>query len=262
MTSIKDVIITDILSVSVIPASKGRTFSTKSRPSYALSFSSGDGAIEYTQGDTKIISDYTHAVILPRGGRYSLKNLEGGNFPIINFDTKEPFTDKIFSINITKPEQYLKDFSHLERLHTLGDNRHAEMSVLYGIFSRLERECVSRHPILSSAMDYIAENIYKQQISNATLAKIAGVSEIHFRRTFKKHYGTTPGQYILSQRIEHAKELLAEGGLSVWAIAESCGFSSVYHFSKIFKSTVGISPSVYGITERDNKQSTVKEPEK
>jgi AraC-like DNA-binding protein len=251
MVNIKDVIITDILSVNVIPATKGRSLKIKSRPSYALTFSSGDGVIEYTQADTRIISDYNHAVILPRGGSYSLKNLEGGFFPIINFDTVEPFTDKIFSIKITKPEQYLKDYCHLERLQTLGDNRHAELSVLYGIFSRLSRESISRHPILASAMDYIAENVYREQITNGILAKIAGVSEIHFRRTFKEHYGTTPGQYILNQKIEHSKELLREGGSSIRAVAESCGFSSVYHFSKIFKSTVGISPSEYSLTERD-----------
>ncbi len=251
MTSFKDVIITDILRVNVIPATKGRTLNMHNRPSYALSFSSGDGVIEYTQGGGKTVSDYNHAVFLPKDGTYSLKNLEAGNFPIINFDTREPFSDKIFSVKISKPEQYLKDFCYLQRLHTLGDNRHAELSVLYGIFSRLSRESVSRHPILSSAMDFIAENIYSTQISNDMLAKIAGVSEIHFRRTFKEYYGTTPGQYILNQKIEHAKELLREGGSSICAVAESCGFSSVYHFSKIFKTTVGVNPTEYSRTERD-----------
>ena len=62
---------------------------------------------------------------------------------------------------------------------------------------------------------------------------------------FIKHFGTSPKQFIIDLRIQRAKQMLAEGALSVSIISEKCGFSNPYHFCRLFKQRVGITPSEY-----------------
>ena len=54
----------------------------------------------------------------------------------------------------------------------------------------------------------------------------------------------TPHQYILSQRLNHAKELLLQGE-NIAEVALHCGFSDQSHLYKYFKEVFGISPKAY-----------------
>lgn len=47
------------------------------------------------------------------------------------------------------------------------------------------------------------------------LARVSGVSEAHFARSFKEAYGVPPHRYLLTRRIERAMALLRETDLSV-----------------------------------------------
>ena len=58
-------------------------------------------------------------------------------------------------------------------------------------------------------------------------------------------YGVSPKADLINMRLESAKRLLLYTTLSVDEIALQCGFGSIYHFSKIFKSIIGVSPSIY-----------------
>jgi AraC-like DNA-binding protein len=53
--------------------------------------------------------------------------------------------------------------------------------------------------------------------------------------------------------MRRAKQLLTDGMLTVSAIAEQCGFSSVYHFSRAFKQTTGLSPTAYAKQNHQTK---------
>ncbi|MBO2945357.1 helix-turn-helix transcriptional regulator [Paenibacillus sp. F411] len=55
----------------------------------------------------------------------------------------------------------------------------------------------------------------------------------------------SPHQYLLHMRIQHACELLRQSDWTQEEIAAYCGFSSVHHFSKMFKSRMGLSPGKY-----------------
>ena len=73
-------------------------------------------------------------------------------------------------------------------------------------------------------------------------AKKFGMSETHFRRTFKKICGACPGAMLTEARISRARNLLACSDMSVTDIAESCGYKSIYDFSRSFKRECGCSP--------------------
>ena len=77
------------------------------------------------------------------------------------------------------------------------------------------------------------------------LAKQLGLSYSRFRSLFKEHTGTAPHQYLLSIRMNKARELLRHSDLTVSEIADRSGFTSAYYFSRLFKTKVGCNPSDY-----------------
>ncbi|WP_430389905.1 helix-turn-helix domain-containing protein [Dyella sp. 20L07] len=78
-----------------------------------------------------------------------------------------------------------------------------------------------------------------------SLASACGVSSGHFIRAFRGAIGTTPHRWRTYQRIERAKSLLALTKNPVCDIALACGFSAQSHFTRIFVSVCGVSPTVY-----------------
>ncbi|MEE0928513.1 MAG: AraC family transcriptional regulator [Acutalibacteraceae bacterium] len=76
-------------------------------------------------------------------------------------------------------------------------------------------------------------------------AKKCFVSRERFNHMFKEQTGYPPLQYINKLRIERAKQLLADAGLSVSECAETLGFTDVNYFSRLFRKFTGVSPSKY-----------------
>ncbi len=240
-----NIILTSIKSVHVIPTKKGRYLEICGREYYGLSLCSGEGRIVYDLNGKKTVSDKYHAVILPKGAVYNLRNEEGGDFPIINFDVLGSFTDEFISIPLTAPESYIDDFTRIEKLFSLGDSNAKLFSAFYALIAKLLRERETKPSVLTPAIEYIHKHLSDTELSNERLAQISRISEVYFRKTFKKKYGISPKQYILNLRITKAKELLSEGICSVGDVAELCGFASPYHFSRCFKDITGKTPSDY-----------------
>ncbi|MEO0374503.1 MAG: helix-turn-helix transcriptional regulator [Cyanobacteria bacterium P01_A01_bin.17] len=95
-------------------------------------------------------------------------------------------------------------------------------------------------PVLNHIHRCIDENL-----KIADLADIYGVSPSHFSRVFKDAVGQSPHQYILSQRINLAKQLLAETDLSIADITLECGFYDQSHFIVQFRRFTGTTPKTY-----------------
>ena len=74
-----------------------------------------------------------------------------------------------------------------------------------------------------------------------------------FQRTFKNIYKTTPTKHIEAQRIKKAKLLLIESKDTITDICYQIGFTSVSHFSKVFKKNCAISPNNYRKNEVKKK---------
>jgi AraC family transcriptional regulator len=77
------------------------------------------------------------------------------------------------------------------------------------------------------------------------MASEVNVSPVYLVRAFKGAVGEAPHRYVLSRRIERAKELLRDAELSIVEIALATGFSSQSHLSSWFRRFVGVSPAVY-----------------
>lgn len=81
--------------------------------------------------------------------------------------------------------------------------------------------------------------------SLATLAELAGISESHFNRLFRKATGMPPSQYQIKLRLEAARRRLRETPDSIVAIANDVGYANPSHFAHLFRKETGLSPSEY-----------------
>jgi AraC-like DNA-binding protein len=79
----------------------------------------------------------------------------------------------------------------------------------------------------------------------ARLAKQLGLSYERFRKVFREQTGMAPGEFRIRRRLERARALLQEGGMSVQDIAVELGYPNPYAFSAQFRKLVGTAPSVY-----------------
>ena len=79
----------------------------------------------------------------------------------------------------------------------------------------------------------------------AAMAEQTGYSQSRFCALFKERYGVSAVDYLIGERIEQAKIMLIHSDLPVSAISELCGFSTLFYFSRIFKTRIGTSPTDY-----------------
>jgi AraC-like DNA-binding protein len=73
---------------------------------------------------------------------------------------------------------------------------------------------------------------------------MAYVSKSNFFKMFKDELGTSPNEFILQERINRAKELLASQN-SIKETAYQTGFSDANYFTRVFKQLVGVTPKSY-----------------
>ena len=74
------------------------------------------------------------------------------------------------------------------------------------------------------------------------LARVSGVSEAHFARSFKEAFGVPPHRYLLTRRIERATALLRDTDLPITEIAFQTGWESLGTFGRTFRDITGESP--------------------
>ncbi len=96
----------------------------------------------------------------------------------------------------------------------------------------------------TDARDYILANLCDPKLKVNAIADEIGVSRSALFRVFTEKYKVSPMQFINSQRIQLAKQLLIEG-MRIKDVAFSCGYDNQLYFSTVFKNSVGITPSEY-----------------
>lgn len=71
------------------------------------------------------------------------------------------------------------------------------------------------------------------------------LSVSYFSRAFRVSTGLPPHQWLLRQRVNTAKQLMTVRDLSLSEIAIASGFANQSHFTRVFSSTVGVSPGAW-----------------
>ena len=86
---------------------------------------------------------------------------------------------------------------------------------------------------------------YREPLDVPALARAARLSTAHFSREFRRSFGETPHQYLLTRRLERAAELLRNTDRSVAEICLNVGLTSVGSFTTSFGRAFGMSPTTY-----------------
>jgi AraC-like DNA-binding protein len=86
---------------------------------------------------------------------------------------------------------------------------------------------------------------YREPLEVPVLARAARLSPAHFAREFKRTFGETPHQYLLTRRLERAAELLRNTDRSVADVCFAVGLASVGSFTTSFKRAFGMTPTAY-----------------
>lgn len=94
---------------------------------------------------------------------------------------------------------------------------------------------------LLKARDILLQHISEPITIKALSRKIA-MNECYLKKGFKAMFGTTIFDFYQSQRMQHAKNLLYEKGLTVTDVSIQLGYSSISHFSIAFKKHTGLKP--------------------
>jgi len=111
----------------------------------------------------------------------------------------------------------------------------------------------SNHNSLSFIVNYIKTNL-SEKINIDVLSDKACMSKATFYRLFKRELGISPNDFILSEKIARAKQLLSNPFVKVAAVSYELGFSDANYFIRAFKKVVGITPGNYQLQAR---QTTV-----
>ena len=96
----------------------------------------------------------------------------------------------------------------------------------------------------ASVRQYIDQH-YKESLTLDMLAEKVSINKFYMAHAFKREYGVSPINYLISCRIREGKKLLSETDLSLSQIATVLGFSSSSYFSQSFRNAEGISPTEY-----------------
>jgi AraC-like DNA-binding protein len=86
---------------------------------------------------------------------------------------------------------------------------------------------------------------YREPLDVKALAKTAHLSPAHFSREFRRAFGETPHQYLLTRRLERAAALLRNTDRSVTDICLTVGLRSVGSFTTTFGRVFGLTPTAY-----------------
>jgi AraC family transcriptional regulator len=146
----------------------------------------------------------------------------------------------------------LLNHTYTDSLENIFINAQTQMLLLYSLDCMLgEKEIdVVNCKFLANELD--REKIVKarevliqhigEPITIKELSRKVAINECYLKKGFKEMFGSTIFDFYQSQRMEHAKYLLYEKGLSVTEVSMLLGYSSISHFSTAFKKHTGLKP--------------------
>ncbi len=172
---------------------------------------------------------------------------------ILNFKHQSSFT-KILPL-CGKTRMVLEgvlNHTYSDSLENIYINAQTQMLLLYSLDCMLgEKEIdvvnckflaneADREKIIK-AREILVQHI-GEPITIKELSRKVAINECYLKKGFKELFGTTVFDFYQSQRMEHAKYLLYEKGLSVTEVSLLLGYSSISHFSTAFKKHTGLKP--------------------
>lgn len=171
----------------------------------------------------------------------TLEHTEAFSF---HFTSPVPIETDSFCIQLSDSTKFESILQKAETAYKSGDE-FTMLSLFYQLcaeFVRIREKTQSPHDRRAIAAKNYMDLYFQEKDCLEQAVVQSQISERHFNNIFRDTFHITPGSYITSKKIEHAKNLLSIDGLHLAGIAEACGFSDVYYFCKVFKKETGTTP--------------------
>jgi len=146
----------------------------------------------------------------------------------------------------------LLNHNYTDTLENIYVNAQTQMLLLYGLECMLGEKEIDTVTCKFLANEADRDKVIKareiliqhigEPITIKELSRKVAINECYLKKGFKEMFGTTIFDFYQSQRMEHAKYLLYEKGMSVTDVALLLGYSSISHFSTAFKKHTGLKP--------------------
>jgi AraC-like DNA-binding protein len=171
---------------------------------------------------------------------------------ILSFKHRSSFSKTVSICGRTRMVlEGLLNHNYSESLENIYVNAQTQMLLLYSLDCLDEKEIdvinckflaneADREKILK-AREVLIQSI-GEPITIKELSRKVAMNECYLKKGFKEMFGSTIFDFYQSQRMEHAKYLLYEKGLTVTEVSVLLGYSSISHFSTAFKKHTGIKP--------------------
>lgn len=122
-----------------------------------------------------------------------------------------------------------------------------------GLTLELLAECSRRQPAIREKkaprwlgrVRDLLESRVAESLSQEAIAAVAGVHPVHLARVFRRHFGMTVGEYTRGLRVTDAARQLSNTERPLAEIALAAGFADQSHFTRVFKTRMGVTPAIY-----------------
>lgn len=135
-------------------------------------------------------------------------------------------------------------FNRLETCLTVRDLRERMGELLREIKGQLDQQLNAEDVIIHRVTEYINAHL-DGSITLEEAAAVVHLSPSYLSEYFKTKTGFNFKDYVLERRLKRAMELLKKGQLPIKEIAAHCGYNDFKHFTKVFKKTLGITPTEF-----------------
>ena len=114
-----------------------------------------------------------------------------------------------------------------------------------------EGDFINQNNAISQVIEYIKKNL-KEDINLKHLSDKACMSTTSFYRFFKRELGMSPIEFVLSEKIKHAKKLLRNPSIQINEVCYLSGFEDANYFIRLFKKHEGVTPKQYQLMNFTN----------
>ena len=211
------------------------------------------GSSAYTVGAKTLRADAENIVFIPKDTEYSLYVEECGKCTIIEFDAAQDDKTLFCSFYFGGEKEILATIKNLLLFWKLkGPAYHSKcLSELYSLFTQIftvhsqTYSLAGKYGLIHRSVKFIEANYHRQDLYTPMLAEMSGIGETYYRNIFLSVFSMPPAKYIQLYRVEKAKERLVNSSDSIDKIAVDVGFANSSYFCKVFKSSVGLTPSEF-----------------
>lgn len=231
--------------------------------------------ILFVNGEEYRISDAAAIYLPPRTKyRFQLDHTDESHIYTMDFDLISAFSDIDASLGTATAETFdptcspqyemLSVFS-MPLIRTLSELRPAVIACVDAYSSRVplgrerssaylklcllellsENEKSALSPLCRAVISYVQENYSDPSLSNEQIAKALHYSSHHLNLVMQRELGESLHGYLLSHRLEIAKNMLESTDRPISDIAFSIGFCSAAHFTKTFRKAENCTPKAY-----------------